>query len=89
MTTLDRLSGILRDDFEIDAGALCRDTRLEALGIDSLATIEILFRIEDAFGIRIPSVQDQPAQTLQTVGDIVDLVDELVAARPAAGEAAA
>jgi acyl carrier protein len=88
VTTLDRLKTILHDDFGVDTGAVARDTRLDTLGIDSLTTIEILFRIEDAFGIRVPSVQEQPVQTLATVGDIVDMVDALAAAPPAAREAA-
>jgi acyl carrier protein len=88
VTTLERLQRILHEDFEIQSDALGRDTRLEALGIDSLKTIEILFRIEDAFGIRIPSVQEQPVQALHTVGDLSDLVDALVAALPVAREAA-
>jgi acyl carrier protein len=79
MTTIDELQRILREGFDIRPEALARDTRLQDLGVDSLRTIEILFEVEDVFGIRIPSVQDEPAQSLQTVGDVVDLIDRLVA----------
>lgn len=84
MTTLEQLQRILRESFDIQADDLARDTRLDALGIDSLKTIEILFQVEDVFGIRIPSVQEQPMQSLHTVGDVVDLVDELVARKASA-----
>jgi len=60
--TIVELQRILREGFDIPSEALSRDTRLESLGIDSLRTIEILFQVEDAFDIRIPSVQEQPAQ---------------------------
>lgn len=83
MNTFEKLHGILRNSFGIESVALARDTALESLGIDSLKTIEILFEVEDAFGIRIPSVQEQPMQQLRTVGDVVDLIDTLVAQKAA------
>jgi acyl carrier protein len=82
--TIVELQRILREGFDIPSEALSRDTRLESLGIDSLRTIEILFQVEDAFDIRIPSVQEQPAQKLDTVGDVVDLIDALLAQKAAA-----
>lgn len=84
MTTFEQLQRILHDSFDIDGAALARDTRLEDLGIDSLKTIEILFQVEDAFGIRIPSVQEQPMQELHSVGDLVDLIEGLVAQKTSA-----
>jgi acyl carrier protein len=84
MTTLEQLQRILRESFDIKSQDLARDTRLDALGIDSLKTIEILFQVEDAFGIRVPSVQEQPMQSLQTVGEVVDLIDGLLAQKAAA-----
>lgn len=42
------------------------------LGLDSMATIELLFRIEEAFDIQIP---DQDLQQLATVADVIDYVE--------------
>lgn len=54
------------------------DTTLEALGIDSLGVIELLFEVEEAFGIRI---DPDSAQSLRTVGEVAEHIDRLVAAR--------
>jgi acyl carrier protein len=42
------------------------------LGIDSMATIELLFNIEDAFDLQIP---DEDLRTLRTVGDVICYVE--------------
>jgi|RhiMetdeSRZDD1v2_1073273.scaffolds.fasta_scaffold1486212_2 acyl carrier protein len=45
------------------------------LGLDSMATIELLFRIEEAFDLQIP---DQDLQKLLTVGDVIHYVEAKV-----------
>jgi acyl carrier protein len=42
------------------------------LGIDSMATIELLFNIEEAFDLQIP---DEDLRTLRTVGDVIAYVE--------------
>ena len=52
------------------------------LGLDSMAVIELLYKIEEAFDLQIPD-QDLPALT--TVGSVAAYVQKRVApARPAA-----
>jgi acyl carrier protein len=43
----------------------------EALGADSLAVVELIMAIEDAFGI---TIEEDAAQSAVTVGDVVKLV---------------
>ncbi|MEO8013566.1 acyl carrier protein [Polaromonas sp.] len=74
-TTFDRLSAILMKDYKLQAGQLTPDAPLEALGIDSLGVADLLFNIEDEFGISLPP---EPVQLL-TLGDVVRFIDELVA----------
>lgn len=45
------------------------------LGLDSMATIELLFRIEEAFEIQIP---DEDLHKLITVGDVIAYVEKKV-----------
>ena len=45
------------------------------LGLDSMATIELLFRIEEAFDLQIP---DQDLQKFLTVGDVIHYVQAKV-----------
>lgn len=83
-TTLHRLSDLLARDYQVSDVALGLDTPLESLGIDSLATVELLFSIEDAFGIKL---SPDPA-AMKTVGDVVQHVDEVLAAQASTAPAA-
>ena len=74
-TTFDRLCAILMKDYKLQAGQLTPDAPLEALGIDSLGVADLLFNIEDEFGISLPP---EPVQLL-TIADVACFIDELVA----------
>jgi acyl carrier protein len=75
--TFDRLSAILIKDYKFTFEQLEMEVPLEVLGIDSLGTAELLFNIEDEFGVIMPP---DPVR-LTTLGDVVNFVDALVAAR--------
>jgi len=81
MTTLERLKAMLVRDFELDPGVLKPDATLEGLEIDSLRLIEILFSIEEAFGITVSAEQSEIRARVRTLGDLAGYVDELVAAK--------
>ena len=83
-TTFDRMSAILMKDYKLQPDRLTLDAPLESLGIDALGTVELLWNIEDAFQIKLPS---DPVD-LPTLGDVVRYVDELIA-RQGAGPASA
>ena len=84
MTTLQTLQRILKKDFQLEPEVLFPEARLEDLAIDSLAVIEVLFAVEDEFGITVPSEPAALQNQLQTVGDLVAYVDRLIAEqRPA------
>ena len=72
--TFDRLSAILMKDYKLSPDRLTLDAPLESLGIDSLGKVELLWNIEDAFRIKLPS---DPVD-LPTLGDVVRFIDELV-----------
>jgi acyl carrier protein len=73
-TTFDRLSAILMKDYKLQPDRLTLDAPLESLGIDSLGTVELLWNVEEAFQIKLPS---DPVE-LRTLGDVVRYVDELI-----------
>lgn len=76
--TLEKVRAIVADEGNVPVETIDADSALEALGIDSLGAIEVLFRIEDEFKIRIP--QDRAGSVrLTTVQDVVDVVERLVA----------
>ena len=81
MTTLERLQEMLARDFDLAREALLPEATLESLDIDSLRMIEILFTLEDAFGITVSAEQSEIRARVRTLGDLAAYVDELVAAR--------
>ena len=74
-TTFEQLSAILVKEYKLTPDQLTFDARLQDLGIDSLGIVELLWNIEDAFKIKLPS--DQVGLT--TLGDVVSYVDQLIA----------
>ena len=44
----------------------------EEVGLDSLQVVEMLFEIEEKFGAKI---EDEEAQGLQTIADVLDIVE--------------
>ena len=89
MTTLERLKAMLAKDFDLQPEALSAPgVSLEALEIDSLRMIEILFSIEEAFKITVSADQAELKERIRTLEDLATYVDELVSAQQAKGEAA-
>ncbi len=80
-TTFERLRTMLARDYGVDPAKLSPDALLEDLGIDSLGAAELLFNIEDEFGIRV-STEPVP---LKTAGEVVGYIDALVEAQRGAG----
>jgi acyl carrier protein len=66
---------------KLDAATITPDSTFEQLGIDSLDAADFLFTFEDTFGIVIP---DTAADAMKTVGQIVDGLRGLLAARAGA-----
>lgn len=74
-TTFDRLSMILQKSFNLAPERLKADATLASLDIDSLGTVELLWQVEEAFRITIPTA---PVDLL-TLSDVVQHIDLLVA----------
>ena len=65
----------------IPADTVTLASTFEQLNVDSLDKINISFEVEEAFNIDIP---DEALGTIKTVGDMVDGVTKLQAAKPPA-----
>jgi acyl carrier protein len=81
MSTLELLQDILIKDYTLTRAQLAPDAQLAALGVDSLGLIELMFKIEDRFGITLP---EEKPPALVTVSDLVAYIDQLL--NPRAGE---
>lgn len=77
-STLDVLREILVANFPVQPEAVHRAALLDELDIDSLSVVEVLFEVEDRFGITIPSDSGSQRNTLKTIGDLTDYVDSLI-----------
>jgi acyl carrier protein len=75
MTTTSRIIAMLVKDFAVDPGKVTPDARLEDIGIDSIGVAELLFNIEDEFGLKLPDVP----LDLATFGGVVLYVDSQIA----------
>jgi acyl carrier protein len=78
MDTFAKLQALLHEDFDIPVEKLTREARLEDLDIDSLRMIEILFSVEEKFGITVQAEQNELRARLQTFGDLSDYIATLV-----------
>jgi acyl carrier protein len=73
--TFNTIAAILRDDFRVDPAAVSPATALTDLGLDSLALMEFVFAVEDAFHLRIPEERLDPREagiTLQRLCEVID-----------------
>lgn len=78
-STFERLRQMLAKKFEVAPELIHPTARMDQLGIDSLAVIEVMFMVEDEFKINFP----QDPGEVQTLGDLASCVDRLTAQQPA------
>ena len=62
------------------SGALQLSEPLDQLGLDSMQVVELIFDIEEKFDINLPVNANMDIQS-KTVGDLIQAVDQLVAAK--------
>ena len=77
---LPRIQRLLEEQFTLTAEQVHSYQCLADLGIDSLAAIEFLFKLEDAFQI---SLSDERGD-FRTVADIASIVEKALSAKGAA-----
>lgn len=78
----EKVIDIVANQRRVDPSTLSLDMKLEDTGIESIDLVEIIFAIEDEFDIDVP--QDRDAMKLETLQDVVDGVQRLIAEKNAA-----
>ncbi|HVW30508.1 MAG TPA: acyl carrier protein [Polyangiaceae bacterium] len=69
---LNRMKKVICEQLEADEATVTEKTSFVGdLGADSLAVVELVLAMEEAFGVAIP---DDQAENLRTIGDAVDYV---------------
>ncbi len=82
-TTFDRVRHLLASEFSLDPARIAPETPLEELGVDSLATLEFAFELEEEFKITLDSQADLRGGCVR---DVVAVVDTAVARRETAAQ---
>ena len=78
----DKVIQIVAEQAMVDPADVTPQTTPDELGLDSLALVEVVFGIEEAFDISVPYNANDPAESqfdLSKVGAIIDAVKELIA----------
>ncbi len=77
MSPFEFLAQVLSEKYDVPREAISPEATLTELGLDSLTIVELLFDVEDEFGIEIP----EERATFQTLAEAAALVEELVQAK--------
>ena len=72
MSTLETLQDILVTDYRLHREQVQPEAALTALSLDSLSVLELMFKIEDQFQLKI---QDDGPTNFVTVDDVVRYID--------------
>ena len=67
MQTLDRIKDLAVRELSLDPGKLDPQAPLADLGVDSLAFIEFMFKVEDEFGVK---VSDEDLRNIKCLADL-------------------
>jgi acyl carrier protein len=79
-----RVAQIIAEQAMLDPEAIKPETTLDDLGLDSLALVEVVFGIEEAFDISVPFNANEPKASdfdISKVSHIVAGVKSLIAAK--------
>ena len=78
---LDDILDIVAQKALIDRSKLTPATQLADLAVSSLDLVEVMFALEEKFGIELPFSANTDASSIRTVGDVIALVERQIAAR--------
>jgi len=80
MNTIEQLKQLIHEQFDVDPETVDPDQPFASYNLDSLTVVELLFAIEDKFHVVVP---DSAATSITTLRGLAQMLDELVAAKPA------
>lgn len=66
----EKIASMISEHFGIDINTITEDTTFDALGIDSLDTVEMVMQLEDDLGIEI-----ELEEKLSTVGELAKFIE--------------
>lgn len=83
----DKILSIIAREAAMEPAEVRPEMTLEELGLDSLGLVEMIFAIEETFGVSVPFNANEPSQSefdISSVGAIVRAVERLISGPQAA-----
>ncbi len=81
---IDEILDIVAQKALIDRSKLNPTAKLADLNVSSLDMVEVMFALEDKFGIELPFNANTNADEFETVGDVIALVEKQLAVKKGA-----
>jgi acyl carrier protein len=79
MSVESQVYDILASYASVSREDISADSKLTDLEIDSVALVEIIFDVEEAFDVTVPEQDDSTdAEDFQTAGDVVKAMETLI-----------
>jgi acyl carrier protein len=76
---IDEIIDIVAQKALIDRSKLSPSAKLTDLNVSSLDMVEVVFALEDKFGIQLPFNANTSSGDVQTVGDVIAMVEKQLA----------
>ena len=76
MATIDTIKEVLQDNLDIEPETVNEESTFESLGIDSLDMVELICDLEEKCDVDFGEPEG-----LETVGDLVEYIDNLEVAK--------
>lgn len=73
---LEKIIALVAEQFTVDADELSEDTSFADLDAEEIDITDLVMAVEDEYEI---DIDEDDANALQTVGDLVDLVENAIA----------
>ena len=85
MSDIDEILDIVAKKAMIDRDRLTPEAKLSDLNVSSLDMVEVMFALEEKFGIELPFNANTSSHEFETVGDVIESVEKQLAQKAAAG----
>ena len=73
---IDEILDIVAQKELIDRSKLLPEMKLTDLNISSLDMVDVVFALEDRFGVQLPFNANTSSNEVQTVGDVIAMVEK-------------